>query len=451
MAPFGFGLQIYVSIFIWQTLLGKKCLETSGPIDNFADSLTIPAFMDLYFSRLDNGIRLVHYPVRARVAYCGLIVGAGSRDERPDEQGLAHFTEHMLFKGTTRRKAYHILSYLEDVGGELNAYTTREETSLYATVLREHYRRAVELISDIAFSSRFPPRETEREREVVIEEINSVADTPSELIFDEFDSLLFRDDPLGRPILGLPHTVREFDSDMVRSFMSENYDTNKMVFCSVGDIKPKEVERLFTRYFGDIPANRTGRGRPQAVRSAPAAISLEKEGLNQAHCITGNVSFSLHDPRRKVMHLLNNLLGGQGMNSRLNMALRERNGYAYHVESNYQPYSDTGLFSLYFGTDTKNLEKSINLVEREMRRLKERRLGPMQLSKARNQLKGYLARSHENFESLMLTIGKSLLVYDKVEPVETLFAGIESITAGEVMEVAGEIFDTAGMLRLIYR
>lgn len=406
--------------------------------------------MDLYFSTLDNGIRLVHHPVRGGVAHCGIIINAGSRDESDDEQGLAHFIEHMLFKGTGRRKAYHILSFLDDVGGELNAYTTKEETAIYASVLKEHYKRAVELIGDIISNATFPVRELEKEKEVVIEEINSYLDTPAELIFDEFDGLVFSNASIGRSILGTPESIRDFTVEKIRRFIATNYDTGRMVFCSTGDITPREADRLFRKHFGGIPPN-SGTVRKRFDPGYNPVTITKETGTNQAHCITGNIAYNLHDSRRPVMYLLNNILGGQGLNSRLNMSLREKNGYAYNVESNYHPYVDTGLFSIYFGTDERNIAKSFAIARREMDRLMTVRLGPVQLHRAKNQIKGYLARSYENHEHLMLSMGKSLLVFDRIERAESIYRKIDAITAEQVMATANEVFAGLKMSTLIYR
>lgn len=406
--------------------------------------------MELHYTTLENGIRMVHYPVKGVVAYCGIIAGAGSRDETEEEHGIAHFIEHMFFKGTKRRKPYHILSCLEDVGGELNAYTTKEETAVYATVLKEHYRRAVELLSDVMFNPTFPDKEIEKEKEVVIEEINSYLDNPAELIFDEFDELVFSHKPIGRGILGTPDSVRSFTGEKVRKFIARNYDTSRIIFCSAGEISPREAEKLFRKYFSHIPSNKGNQNRTFDPGYTPVAVT-RKNDTNQAHCITGNIAYNLHDRRRTVMYLLNNILGGQGLNSRLNMSLREKNGFAYNVESNYHPFGDTGLFSIYFGTDERNIARSFEIARREMDKLMTRRLGPVQMSRARNQVKGYLARSYENHEHLMLSIGKSLLVFSMVEPAESIYRKIEAVTPEQILESANEVFDRNAMSVLIYR
>jgi predicted Zn-dependent peptidase len=406
--------------------------------------------MELFYHTLGNGIRLVHHPVSGMVAHCGFIIGTGSRDEVLHEHGMAHFIEHMLFKGTAKRKAYHILSRLEDVGGELNAYTTKEETAVHASFLKEDYERAIEIISDIIFNSVFPEKEVEKEKDVVTEEINSYLDNPGELIFDDFEELIFAGQPIGHNILGTPATVKKFTNKLIEDFISRNYYTDQMVFCSVGDISSAKLTSLFRKYFEHIPAKT---GRINTLSSwlyKPSSITRHLNTF-QDHCIIGNIAYNLRDERRLGMFLLNNILGGQGMNSRLNLSLREKNGLAYNVESSYIPYCDTGAFSIYFGTENHNLEKSISVAMSELNRLRTTRLGIIQLSKARNQIKGYLARGYENHESLMLGLGKSLLVFNTVESTEEIYRKIDNISSSHLMESANEIFDPARLSTLIYK
>ncbi|MEZ5001167.1 MAG: pitrilysin family protein [Bacteroidales bacterium] len=406
--------------------------------------------MEPFLHTLENGIRLVHIEVPNLVAHCGLLINTGSRDESGREHGLAHFIEHMLFKGTIRRKAYHILSRLEDRGGELNAYTSKEETALHASFMKDDYPVAMEIISDILLNSTFPPKEIKKEIEVVMEEINSYKDSPSELIFDDFEELIYKDVAIGRNILGNPDTVRTFDRESIRKFIGEKYFTSQMVFCSVGNIPGKKLVRLFEKYFGIIPAHSGENPREPFKSYRPANLVLEK-GTWQNHCIIGNIAYDLKDKRRIGMYLLNNILGGQGLNSRLNMSLREKNGFAYNVESSYNPYVDTGVFLIYFGTDSENLSKSITIAGRELKKLREVRLGAIQLHKAKQQLKGNLARSWENHESQMLSMGKSLLVYDRIDPVEKIYNEIDSISGDDLLAIANEIFDANALSTLIYR
>lgn len=406
--------------------------------------------MDLLLHTLDNGIRLVHYRTPGLVAHCGLIINIGSRDETTPEHGMAHFIEHVLFKGTKKRKAYYILSRLEDVGGELNAYTTKEETAIHASFLKEDYERAMELISDITFNSIFPEKEIEKEKDVVIEEINSYLDNPAELIFDDFEELIFSNQPIGRNILGTPESVKSFSQKKIFDFISNNYNTREMVFCSVGNIPDEKILNLFKTYFeGIVTKNRETRS--DKIWSYKPASLTKKMDTFQNHCIIGNIAYDLKDKRRMGMFLLNNILGGQGLNSRLNLSLREKNGLAYNVESSYNPYCDTGIFSIYFGTDSHNLKKSISIAMDELNKLRTTNLGSIQLSKAKNQIKGYLVRGYENHESLMLSLGKSLLVFNKIDSIEEICRKIDSVTASELLETANEIFEPGKLSTLIYK
>jgi len=406
--------------------------------------------MDLFLNTLDNGIRLVHHRIPGLVGHCGLIINIGSRNETASEHGVAHFIEHMLFKGTKKRRAYHILSRLEDVGGELNAYTTKEETAIHASFLKEDYERAIELISDIAFNSVFPEKEIEKEKDVVIDEINSYLDNPSELIFDDFEELIFSDQPIARNILGTPESVKSISGEMLNNFISNNYDTSQMVFCSVGNISDENILRLFRTYFGGIVTNKKVQKNNESWIYKPASLT-KKMDTYQNHCIMGNIAYNLKDKRRMGMFLLNNILGGQGLNSRLNLSLREKNGLAYNIESSYNPYYDTGVFSIYFGTDSQYLNKSILLATNELKRLRTTKLGTIQLSKAKNQIKGYLARGYENHESLMLSLGKSLVIFDKIDSIEDLCKQIDGVSASELLETANDIFEPEKMSTLIYK
>jgi predicted Zn-dependent peptidase len=406
--------------------------------------------MDLLLHTLDNGIRLVHHRIPGLVAHCGIIINTGSRDEKEIEHGIAHFIEHMLFKGTKRRKAYHILSRLEDVGGELNAYTTKEETAIHASFLKDDYERTIELISDITFNSVFPEKEIEKEKDVVIEEINSYLDNPSELIFDDFEELIFAGQPIGRNILGSPESVKLFSLKTITDFITDNYDTNEMVFCSVGNITDEKILRLFKTHFSHVVTPNQNKRTDKTWIYKPCSLTRKKDTY-QNHCIIGNLAYDLKDDRRMGMFLLNNILGGQGLNSRLNLSLREKNGLAYNVESSYNPYLDTGIFSIYFGTDAQYLKKSTSIAMSELKKLRTTKLGTIQLSKAKNQIKGYLARGYENHESLMLSLGKSLLVFNKIDTIEDICKKIDSVTASELLETANDIFEPAKLSTLIYK
>lgn len=406
--------------------------------------------MNFIFDTLPNGIRFAHLPVKGMVAHCGLIIGTGSADESTSEHGLAHLTEHMLFKGTLKRKPFHILSRLEDVGGELNAYTTKEETAIHASVLTGHYERALELISDITFNSIFPEKEIGKEKEVIIEEINSCRDNPADLIFDDFEELVFSNHPLGRNILGTPESVKSFGREHILKFTGRNYSTSSMVLASIGDIDERKAIKLFRKYFGNVPEKKT----EKVVKNLPEYKPVSKVrnyDTWQSHCIIGNIAYNIHDNKRMGMFILNNILGGQGLNSRLNMSLREKNGFAYNVESVYNPYCRTGVFSIYFGTDREYIEKSISITHHELKKLCSFRLGALQVGKAKNQIKGYLARGFENHESLMLSMGKNLLVFGRIDTPRDIYKKIDSVTAEELIDIAREVFHLDRLSTLIYK
>jgi len=398
---------------------------------------------------LNNGIRLIHKPTDSPVAHLGIIINAGSRDEKPEEHGLAHFIEHSVFKGTQTRKAFHILSRIEDVGGELNAYTTKEETALFSTFLAEFYDRTAELLSDILFNSSYPEKEINREKEVILEEINSYKDSPSELIFDEFEELVFDGHPIARNILGTKENLIVLNRNSIISFIENNYHTDQMVISSVGKIPFASLVKLIEKYFGGVAEKIRVKGRQRFENYIPLTRVIEKNTF-QSHCVLGNIAYDILHPRRIVMVLLNNIVGGQAMNSRLNMALRERKGMAYNIESGYTAYSDTGLFNVYFGTDRDNLKKATDLIMKEFKLLREKKLGVMQLTRARRQLMGQIAISTENHEDMMLTIGKSYMLFNKVETVNEIFKKIEKIDHSDLLEVANEVLSADRLSRLVY-
>jgi predicted Zn-dependent peptidase len=398
---------------------------------------------------LKNGIRLIHQQVDSPAAHFGIILNTGSRDESVKEQGIAHFIEHVIFKGTTKRKAYHIISRIEDVGGEINAYTSKEETAVYASFLNEHYDRSMELISDIITNSTFPDKELDREKEVVLEEINSYKDSPSELIFDDFDELLFDGHPIARNILGTPKHVKSFTRDDIFKFLRNNYHTDEMVLSSVGNIAFEKFLFLSEKYFGQVPAQLRTQKRLPFDHYVPGTRNVKRDTF-QTHCVVGNIAYDAQDKKRMGMVLLNNILGGQSMNSRLNLALRERNGMAYNVESNYTAFSDTGQFNIYFGTEHENLDRALMLVNKEFRLLKNKELGTLQLAKAKKQLIGQIALSSENRDELMLTLGKSFLLYNKVDSLPEIYKKIEAITGKQLMEIANEIFNENQLSILTY-
>jgi predicted Zn-dependent peptidase len=395
---------------------------------------------------LPNGLRIIHRSFPSEISYCGIAVNAGTRDEYPNEWGMAHFVEHMLFKGTTKRKAHHIANRMEHVGGDLNAYTTKEETYFYATFLEEYFPRATELLSDILFHSTFSSRQIDREKEVILEEINSYHDSPSELIYDDFENLFYQGHDMGHYILGEEESLNSFNTESIRRFIWRQYHPSEMVFFSYGKTSFAKVVRQVEKYFS-ITSNLTPRKeRTAPTPTAPFQKSVEKN-TSQTHVMLGYPAFSVHHPQKYTLYLLNNLLGGGSLNSRLNNSLREKHGLAYLVESNAILYSDSGLLSIYFACDQKQREKCIRLVNKEIEKLKTKELTSMQLSLAKRQWKGQLGIAAENNENNALSMGKQLLLFNSYTPIEEIFTQIDRITSAQLIEVANEIFvDTPSSL-----
>ncbi len=405
--------------------------------------------MEYQYFTLGNGIRIIHKAADSEVAHCGVVINAGSRDEKPDENGLAHFIEHVIFKGTKKRKAFHVLSRLENVGGDLNAYTGKEETFIYASFLNKYYSRTLELFADILFASVFPEKELKKEKEVVLDEINSYKDTPSELIFDEFEELLFHGHPIGHCILGKPDSVRNLRKENIHDFLRRYYQPENMVICSVGKIDFKKLIKLSENYFSNVPSNKASNERfPFNFYKAQKEETTKM--THQVHCITGNLAYDVRHEKKIRLSLLTNILGGPGMNSRLNLGIREKYGYCYNLEANYQPYSDTGIFNIYFGTDNGYLEKSLYLVFKELNKLRNQKLGTLQLHRAKQQIIGQLAISLESNLNEMLSIGKSHLVFEKVDTINDINDKIVKITSEDLLDVANEVFDPDQFSTLIY-
>ena len=401
---------------------------------------------------LANGLRIIHEPLRSKVAYCGFAVDAGTRDEREQEQGMAHFVEHLIFKGTRKRKAWHILNRMENVGGDLNAYTNKEETVIYSAFLVEHFSRAFELLADIVFHSTFPQREIEKETEVIIDEIQSYEDNPAELIFDDFEDLIFRGHPLGRNILGCPELLRTFRTENAMDFTRRYYRPDNMVFFVLGDVDFRRVVRLAEKYAGDIHPVESAdeKGREKPLPYVPDRLVLDK-GTAQAHVMIGGRGYDAYNPKRTALYLLNNLLGGPGMNSRLNVALRERRGLVYNVESNLTAYTDTGTFCIYFGCDQADVRRCTRLVYQELKRLREKRLTPSQLAAAKKQLIGQIGVASDNNENNALGMAKTFLHYNRYESQEAVCHRIDSLTADELWEVANEMLAEDYLSALIYK
>ncbi len=405
--------------------------------------------MQYQFHTLPNGIRIVHRQTDTLVGHLAVMVNTGTRDEEPNEAGLAHFIEHMIFKGTNKRKLHHVLGYLENIGADMNAYTTKEETCIHASFTGKYYPRAFDLFSDILTNSTFPEREIEKEKDVVIDEINGYKDSPAELIFDEFEEMLFKGHALGKPILATPSVVRKITRRKVLAFISKHYNTDQMVISSVGNISFNKLIKLAETYFGVIPSN------PRQVERQPfndyqKKDLIVKKGGFQTHCIMGAPAYSYADSRRTTLALLTNMLGGPAMNSRLSMALRERSGISYNIESAYTPYADTGSFMIYLGIDNGSLDKALLLVNRELNKFRNKSLGTMQLHIAKQQFAGQLAISFESNLNDALSMAKSVLVYNTVDTAPMLIAKILSVTAIDLMETANEILSPERMSSLIY-
>ena len=399
--------------------------------------------------RLPNGIRLVHEHVDSPVAHCGIYVGAGSRDEEEKEHGLAHFIEHAIFKGTRKRKAFHVLTRLENIGADLNAFTTKEETCIYASFQRGYYERVLELISDIMFDSVFPDKELEKEKSVILDEISSYKDTPSDQIFDDFEELVFAGHPLGRNILGKKADLKRFTPSHIRHFIEKNYTPDQLVITSVGSIPFQKLIRMAGRYFENVPGGNSPQTRAPFTGYQPVQKQVRKSTY-QTHCVIGNLAYDFTDPRRIPMALLNNILGGPGMNSRLNLSVREKHGLTYNIESGYTPYADTGLFTIYLGVDNGLLDKTMHYVALELEKLRNIRLGTNQMSIARRQFTGQLAIAWESNLGRMLSMGKGILVMDRVQSLEEMCHQIESVTTGQLLEIANEVFCPDQLSRLTF-
>lgn len=399
---------------------------------------------------LSNKLRIIHEDSPTNVIYCGYAVNAATRDERPGEEGIAHFVEHMIFKGTTHRKAWHILNRMEAVGGDLNAFTQKEETTIYATCLKENFRRAVDLLTDITFHSTFPENEMKKETEVIVEEIQSYEDSPSDLIFDEFESLVFKGHPLGRNILGEPEQLRSYRPQNILDFTRRFYVPSNAVFFIKGHLPFEQVIREVERATHELPAVKVDKHVEPLPPYVPSYVEKKKD-THQAHVMVGSRSFAPEDQKRTGLYVLNNILGGPGMNARLNVALRERRGLVYNVESNLVNYTDTGVFSIYFGCEPKDVGKCLRVVKRELQRLIDRPLTERQLMAAKKQIKGEIGIACDNFENCATDMARSFLHYNKFEDLQELFGRIDRLTAVELQGIASELFKEENLTTLLYR
>lgn len=407
--------------------------------------------MDVNYQQhvLSNGLRIVHKPSNTNVAYCGFFVNAGTRDERPEEYGMAHFVEHMLFKGTQKRKSHHIINRMEAVGGELNAFTNKEETVIYSTFLEQHYERAIELISDLTFNSQFPKHEIEKEVEVIIDEIHSYEDSPSELIFDDFEDQIFDGMDIGHNILGTEEHLLSFDTGMTNRFIERYYVPSNIVFFSLGKTKFDKIVKWAEKYLANIPSGTLQSERKQSTYIDPTHLRMHKN-TSQAHALIGTRSYPLLDEKRKALSLMNNILGGPGMNSRLNISLREKRGYVYNVESGISSYSDAGVFSIYFGCDKKNVDKCLSLVYKELKKLRDTALSSSQLHAAQKQYIGQVGIASGHLENVALALGKNYFHFNHFNSLEEVVERINSVSSMQICEVANELLTENRLFSLIY-
>ena len=426
---------------------------------------------------LDNGLRIIHLPSDSKVVYCGYQINAGTRNEEPGEEGLAHFCEHVTFKGTERRKAWHILNCLESVGGDLNAYTNKEGTVYYSAILKEHIARAVDLLSDIVFHSVYPQAEIDKEVEVICDEIESYNDSPAELIYDEFENILFKGSPLGHNILGTAEQVRSFKTEDALRFTRKLYRPDNAIFFAYGDIDFKKLVKLIRKALGECPkgrelacsadcksaetpteemeagdANHKVQSSKFNVQSKVAGKTIVmQKNTHQAHVMIGTRAYDVNDDRRMPLYLLNNMLGGPGMNAKLNLALREHNGLVYTVESTMVAYGDTGTWSIYFGCDEHDVKRCLRLVRKELDKFMQKPLSDAQLKAAKKQIKGQIGVACDNRENFALDFGKSFLHYGWEKNVDRLYEQVDAITAAQIQAVAQELFDKDRLTTLIFK
>ena len=408
---------------------------------------------------LDNGLRIIHLPSDSKVVYCGYQINAGTRNEEPGEEGLAHFCEHVTFKGTERRKAWHILNSLESVGGDLNAYTNKEGTVYYSAILKEHIARAADLLTDIVFHSVYPQAEIDKEVEVICDEIESYNDSPAELIYDEFENIIFKGSPLGHNILGTAEQVRSFKTEDALRFTRKLYRPDNAIFFAYGDIDFKKLVRLLKKSF--LSEERRVKSEKFNSPEAQAQFNIQhsfegqtivmQKNTHQAHVMIGTRAYDVNDSRRMPLYLLNNMLGGPGMNAKLNLALREHNGLVYTVESTMVAYGDTGVWSIYFGCDEHDVKRCLRLVRKELDKFMLKPLSEAQLKAAKKQIKGQIGVACDNRENFALDFGKSFLHYGWEKNVDRLYEQVDEITAEQIQAVAKELFDKDWLTTLIFK
>lgn len=405
--------------------------------------------MDFEYYELPSGIRCILKRIKSPVVHCSMTVGVGSRDEEDSEHGMAHLIEHMLFKGTIKRKSYHINSLLDNVGGEINAYTTKEETVVHTTTLKGDVRRAVDLITDVLFNSTFDQKEIDKEVHVIIDEINSYKDSPSELIFDDFEDLIFKGSTLGRSILGTKKSISKIKSSDIKRFISKKYNSDNIVFAMIGDISSVRFKDICDTYLTQIKENRLTLKRDAPPEMVASNIVVNKK-THQVHSMVGGRAYAYKSEKRVATILALNLLGGPSANSRLNLLIREKHALTYNVEANYTTYCDSGIASIYFSCDPENVEKVRSLISKEIKFMQNIPLSNIQLSKAKKQLIGQLTISSENAEGYMLSCAKSYLLFGNVDSSEKINAAINSVNSEEVMEIMNELFNKEELSTLTY-
>ena len=425
---------------------------------------------------LKNGLRIIHLPSPSQVVYCGYQIAAGTRNESSGEEGIAHFCEHMTFKGTERRNAIQIINALEGVGGELNAFTNKEDTVFYAAISKEHFSQAVDILTDIVFHSQYPQHEIEKEVEVICDEIESYNDSPAELIYDDFENIIFEGHPLGHNILGNAEQLRTYTTEDALRFVRRNYRTNNAIFFAYGDVdfakicKSVEcrtdsiecrVENVEFATAAEISCGAVARSSsagllPEGRKNSKlytlnSQLIVRQLSTHQSHVMLGTRAYDIHHPMRIPLYLLNNILGGPGMNARLNISLRERNGLVYTVESTMVSYSDTGIWCIYFGCDSHDIKRCLKLVRRELDKMMQKPLSASQLRNAKRQLKGQIAIACDNREQFALDFGKSFLHYGWEKDITHLYESIDKVTAEDIQKVANELFATNMLTTLIYK
>lgn len=405
--------------------------------------------MEYNVHTLPNGIRLLHVPAASAISHACIMINSGSRDEKENQAGLAHFIEHMIFKRTEKRNTNQILNRLESVGADLNAYTTKEYTCIHASFLHPYLDRTLELFHDIVFHSTFPEDEMEKERGVILDEIASYLDQPEEAIYDDFEDLVFQGHSLGRNILGSTESVSRLSGSDVREFMAANYHTDQIVVAVLGNYTLDKSVKIFSKYYDAVPAN-TGRHDRRAPFPTPVIKRTDHKPIMQAHTVIGSTAYSLYHPLKTGLLLLNNLLCGNAMSSILNLQLREKHGIAYSIESGFSPLSDTGIFTVYFGTDKEKVDKALSLINKEFKKLRDHPLTDIQLKKAKQKFIGQIALGEENRIGLIISMAKSLIDYDRIDSLETVFAKIEAVSTAEMTRITSEILDEQNLSVLTF-